>query len=265
MCCFGWLCQVHDELDLLCGDSPPSEDDLMRMQYLLAVIHEAARLGPISSTLSRCSLEHDVKLGDHVVPAGATIVIPTQAFLVDEQIWGKDATDFNPERFLKRQKILPTGKRMHTQAQSLMAAHSNSKGWRGASLALGAAKDQLPSDSTAVRCAKRFDPRMGIEESGLINRNADCYSFVDPGAGPHFLTFGAGPRTCVGRRFALHIVRALVAGVLQKCGIEMADGGGESRGEKLEVKLESLMLNYSPDPFMKVRLRQQEPAQTETV
>lgn len=244
MCYFGWLCQVHGELDLLCGERLPSEDDLMRMQYLLAVIHEAARLGPISSTLSRCSLEHDVKLGDHVVPAGATIVIPMQAFLVDEQTWGKDATEFNPERFLKRQKILPNGKRLHTQAQSLFAAHSNSKGWRGASLALEAAKDELPSDSTS--------PWMGMEESGHVNGNAYCYSFVDPGAGPHFLTFGAGPRTCVGRRFALHIVRALVAGMLQKCRIEMADGGEESGG-KLEV-------NYSPDPFMKVHLRQQEPA-----
>lgn len=68
------------------------------MVQLNMVINESLRLYPPASLLPRMAFE-DIKLGDLFIPKGLSIWIPVLAIHHSEEIWGKDANEFNPERF----------------------------------------------------------------------------------------------------------------------------------------------------------------------
>ncbi|THU57938.1 hypothetical protein C4D60_Mb03t08880 [Musa balbisiana] len=75
-------------------------DDVQKMNLLMATVHESARLLPAGPLLQRCSLKHDICLSSGVTaPAGAILVVPLQLVQMDNAIWGKDASQFNPCRF----------------------------------------------------------------------------------------------------------------------------------------------------------------------
>ncbi|KAK4756005.1 hypothetical protein SAY87_009762 [Trapa incisa] len=68
---------------------------------LTATVYESARLLPASPLLQRCSLDKDLHLKSGItLPAGAMLVVPVQLVQMDSSCWGKDATEFNPYRFL---------------------------------------------------------------------------------------------------------------------------------------------------------------------
>ncbi|RWW29538.1 hypothetical protein BHE74_00041713 [Ensete ventricosum] len=74
--------------------------DVQKMNLLMATVHESARLLPAGPLLQRCSLKHDICLSSGVTaPAGAILVVPLQLVQMDNAIWGKDASQFNPCRF----------------------------------------------------------------------------------------------------------------------------------------------------------------------
>ena len=67
---------------------------------LTMVIQECLRLFSPGIIVSREALE-DIKLGESlVVPKGTIIQFFIQALHRDPDIWGQDATEFKPERFL---------------------------------------------------------------------------------------------------------------------------------------------------------------------
>ncbi|XP_072975398.1 cytochrome P450 71A16-like [Typha angustifolia] len=77
------------------------KDSVQNMQFLLATVYESARLLPAGPLLQRCSLTHDLSLKSSVtIPSGAVIVVPLQLVQLDNSIWGEDACEFNPHRFL---------------------------------------------------------------------------------------------------------------------------------------------------------------------
>ncbi|WVZ66876.1 hypothetical protein U9M48_016039 [Paspalum notatum var. saurae] len=96
--------QLHVEIVSVCNGSPELEvDDVLRMQFLLATVCESARLLPAGPLLQRCSLQHDLTLGSGItVPAGAILVVPLPLVQMDASVWGNDANQFNPHRFLKK-------------------------------------------------------------------------------------------------------------------------------------------------------------------
>lgn len=96
--------QLHEEIVSVCNKSSKVEvDDLLRMQVLLATVCESARLLPAGPLLQRCSLKHDLTLGSGVtVPARSILVVPLHLVQMDASVWGDDADQFNPHRFLKR-------------------------------------------------------------------------------------------------------------------------------------------------------------------
>ncbi|XP_010910276.1 cytokinin hydroxylase [Elaeis guineensis] len=96
-----WQDKARAEVDQVCGDKPPSADHLSKLNLLNMIINESLRLYPPATVLPRMVFE-DIKLGDLHVPKGLSIWIPVLAIHHDREIWGKDANDFNPERFASR-------------------------------------------------------------------------------------------------------------------------------------------------------------------
>jgi cytochrome P450 len=100
--------QLHAEIVAACNESSELEvDDVLRMRFLLATVCESARLLPAGPLLQRCSLKHDLTLGSGItVPAGAILVVPLNLVHMDASVWGNDAGQFNPHRFLKKDIVL---------------------------------------------------------------------------------------------------------------------------------------------------------------
>uniref|UniRef100_A0A1D1ZGW4 Cytochrome P450 734A1 n=1 Tax=Anthurium amnicola TaxID=1678845 RepID=A0A1D1ZGW4_9ARAE len=158
-------------------DSEPHLFDIQKMRFLLATVYESARLLSAGSLLQRCSLKHDLKLRTSItIPAGAILVVPVQLVQMDVSIWGKDACQFNPLRFLSKS----------------IEHESTASGWED---------DSVPK--TALSGASQHDS----EES--------CISPCLPRAISGFLPFGAGQRACVGQKFALLGISTLLASLLQ--------------------------------------------------
>ncbi|RAL50799.1 hypothetical protein DM860_015946 [Cuscuta australis] len=96
-----WQERVREETLQLCNGGPPSIDHLPKLTLLNAVINESLRLYPPVTLLPRMAFE-DFKLGDLHIPKGLSIWIPVLALHHSEEIWGKDANEFNPNRFLSK-------------------------------------------------------------------------------------------------------------------------------------------------------------------
>ncbi|KAI5432426.1 hypothetical protein KIW84_036242 [Lathyrus oleraceus] len=73
-------------------------------QKLHMVINESLRLYPPASVLPRMAFE-DIILGDLYIPKGLSIWIPVLAIHHNEKLWGKDANEFNPDRFTSKSFI----------------------------------------------------------------------------------------------------------------------------------------------------------------
>ena len=68
------------------------------------IINESLRLYPPATLLPRMAFE-DIKLGDLLIPKGLSIWIPVLAIHHNEELWGKDVNEFNPQRFASKSFI----------------------------------------------------------------------------------------------------------------------------------------------------------------
>ncbi|XP_052195439.1 cytokinin hydroxylase [Diospyros lotus] len=96
-----WQDKVRAELNQVCNGASPSVDHLSKLTLLNMVINESLRLYPPASVLPRMAFE-DFKLGDLHIPKGLSIWIPVLAIHHSEELWGKDAKEFNPDRFASK-------------------------------------------------------------------------------------------------------------------------------------------------------------------
>ncbi|KAJ1391416.1 Cytochrome P450 [Sesbania bispinosa] len=99
-----WQDRVRDEVKRVCNGKTPSVDQLSKLTLLHMVINESMRLYPPASVLPRMAFE-DMVLGDLYIPKGLSIWIPVLAIHHSEKLWGKDANEFNPERFTSKSFI----------------------------------------------------------------------------------------------------------------------------------------------------------------
>ncbi|XP_022934803.1 cytokinin hydroxylase [Cucurbita moschata] len=93
-----WQHMVRAQVNQVCNARAPSIQHLSKLTLLNMVINESLRLYPPATVLPRMALE-DMKLGDMDIPKGLSIWIPVLAIHHSEELWGKDANQFNPNRF----------------------------------------------------------------------------------------------------------------------------------------------------------------------
>jgi cytochrome P450 len=76
-----------------------SSTEIDRLPYLNAVLNETMRIfPPVPLTLREAA--HDTTIQGAFVPAGTTVVICPWAVNTSTHLWGADAREFNPDRWL---------------------------------------------------------------------------------------------------------------------------------------------------------------------
>ncbi|CAG8561406.1 4604_t:CDS:2 [Funneliformis mosseae] len=92
---------VKEANSLLTPENPISSyDNTKRFQYMLAVFYETLRLHPVVPKNLKVCLKDDVLPNGVPIYAGEIVNWSTWAMGRDERIWGSDAKQFIPERFL---------------------------------------------------------------------------------------------------------------------------------------------------------------------
>lgn len=94
-----WQERARTEIMQVFGkEQNPSFDGLNQLKVVGMILNEALRLYAPAYILLR-KVFRDVKLRDWLLPAGTELIIPLSILNQDCEIWGKDAKEFNPERF----------------------------------------------------------------------------------------------------------------------------------------------------------------------
>jgi cytochrome P450 len=93
---------IITELDRELDGEEPDFDNINKLVYIDACIHESLRLVPSVARIERRSV-CDCKLGNIFVPKGTYIIIPIQAVHRDPDNF-ENPDDFEPERFLPQNK-----------------------------------------------------------------------------------------------------------------------------------------------------------------
>ena len=105
---YAWYClsknpdveaKLHDELESVLGDSPPTSDDLRELEYTERVLSESMRLYPPVYLTIREARE-TVELDGYRVPAGAIIMLPQWVIHRDPR-WYDDPKAFEPDRWTR--------------------------------------------------------------------------------------------------------------------------------------------------------------------
>ncbi|KAF2870321.1 cytochrome P450 [Massariosphaeria phaeospora] len=92
--------EIHTQLPAINDpDAQVSSTDIDKLQYLNAVLNETTRLfPPVPITLREA--EHDATIQGHFIPASTTIIICPWAINTSKAMWGDDAREFNPDRWM---------------------------------------------------------------------------------------------------------------------------------------------------------------------
>ncbi|CAA6671734.1 unnamed protein product [Spirodela intermedia] len=95
-----WQDLARREVLLVCGwSSVPAAEQIGKLKKLSMILHETLRLYPPSVATTRTANTH-VELGGRLIPRGTQLVISTLAVHHDQKLWGQDAGEFNPDRFV---------------------------------------------------------------------------------------------------------------------------------------------------------------------
>ncbi|KAK4247263.1 cytochrome P450 [Corynascus novoguineensis] len=85
----------------LCSDRVVAFEHAQQLPYLQACIKEALRIfGPVPMGLPRVAPKGGLTIGDYTFPAGTILSINPWAVHHSKEIWGPDASEFNPDRWL---------------------------------------------------------------------------------------------------------------------------------------------------------------------
>ncbi|KAJ7555376.1 hypothetical protein O6H91_05G035300 [Diphasiastrum complanatum] len=95
-----WQDRVRAEVVQVCGSKPPDSEILGQLKLVDMVLYETLRLYPVVPQIMR-GAKKDISLGKLFIPKGTQLCLLVLAMLHSKQVWGEDANEFNPERFLK--------------------------------------------------------------------------------------------------------------------------------------------------------------------
>eukprot|EP01113_Clastostelium_recurvatum_P031331 TRINITY_DN3900_c0_g2_i2.p1 TRINITY_DN3900_c0_g2~~TRINITY_DN3900_c0_g2_i2.p1 ORF type:complete len:497 (-),score=97.90 TRINITY_DN3900_c0_g2_i2:119-1609(-) len=89
---------VKEMMDTFDDHVPTTLDEMKKLTYMDHVINEALRIYPPVAIYSRVA-KKDTQLEGFHIPAGTEVAIPNWAMSRDPSIWGKNAEEFDPDRF----------------------------------------------------------------------------------------------------------------------------------------------------------------------
>ncbi|KAI0127595.1 cytochrome P450 [Xylariales sp. AK1849] len=101
----GWQ-RIRDEIDAarkigMCRDSIITYEDAQKLPYLQASIKEALRIfAPVPMGLPRMAPKGGIKFDDTFFPEGTQLSINPHVLQTSKDLWGPDAAEFNPDRWL---------------------------------------------------------------------------------------------------------------------------------------------------------------------
>ncbi|KAJ5353955.1 hypothetical protein N7541_006519 [Penicillium brevicompactum] len=91
--------EIRNNLEPLHAGSDYSSESISRLPFLYAVCNEVLRMfTPVRLTMREAT--RDTFLQDIAIPRGTKIMISSCATNMDKSLWGPDATEFNPHRWL---------------------------------------------------------------------------------------------------------------------------------------------------------------------
>lgn len=91
--------EVRAALPSVTSTESINSQDIDKLPYLNAVLNEVMRLFPPVPLTLRETVA-DTTIQGHFVPRGTTVVICPWAINTSRQLWGDDARDFNPDRWM---------------------------------------------------------------------------------------------------------------------------------------------------------------------
>ncbi|KAI0754753.1 cytochrome P450 [Daedaleopsis nitida] len=125
------------------GDTDFSMSDMDSMTYCVAAVKEVLRLHPVVYTIMRVARRDDViplaypvttstgeSVKDISVPKGTNIFVSLWGYNRLPHIWGDDANEFNPQRFVEHEKMGETYVGVTANLMSFSAGPQACIGWR---------------------------------------------------------------------------------------------------------------------------------------
>ncbi|KAI1416795.1 cytochrome P450 [Hypoxylon sp. FL1857] len=93
--------EIREKLPPIDSDREVTSQEIDQMPYLNAVCSEVLRYySPVPLTLREAAV--DTTIQGHKVPKGTTIILCPWATNFDKTLWGPDAHEFNPERWIPK-------------------------------------------------------------------------------------------------------------------------------------------------------------------
>ena len=137
--------RLHEELDAVLGDGPPTLADLHRLPFTLQVVKEVLRLYPAAPFYARDAVEDD-QIAGFDVPAGATVMLSPFYTHRHPEFWS-DPERFDPSRWTRDAETARHGHAYHPFAA-------------GPRVCIGNNFSLLESHLLLAILARRFTPQL---------------------------------------------------------------------------------------------------------